>query len=782
MSPDGITTTRTRPRARLIPFRRRRRDGRPRIKKLRVFWIVLGLTVLAVISLVFGMMMAVASDLPQLENRQQYRASKDNSVLLDYQGRKLGIVTNNQNVVLVGQFQIAPVMKHAIIAIEDRRFYSNEGFDIKGTARALWEDLTQQRAVQGASTITQQFVKTALEAQNNRTVFQKLREAALAYHLTRKWSKEKILTEYLNAIYFGNGAYGIESAARVYFGQRHGYGQAGGCGATARNMCASQLTPPEAALLAGMVSSPSGYDPIVHPIAARHRRDHVLAVMRDQGFLSPSEEQLATQDPLPTQADLTPPQEKSAAPYFTSWLRQQVVDHFGPFKAFAGGLQVTTSLDLDLQQAAENAITQLLPQGVGPTASLVAIDNRTGEVRAMVGGFDYAQHPFNLASQGQRQPGSTFKPFTLAAALESGISPGSVWSSRPKQFVVPNSGGKEFFPVKNYGNAYYGSNSLSSATTVSDNSVYAEVGIKVGTRKIARVARLMGVRTPISKNYAMILGGLRVGVTPLDMAHAYETFATGGKRIYNDRLGAPGEGPIGIHVVRDRSGKVLIDNRRTLQRKQVIPPGVATTATSILQTVVSYGTGKQAAIPGFAAGKTGTTSNYGDAWFVGFNHDLTVAVWVGYPDKLVPMLTEFGGEPVAGGTYPAILWHNFMVAAMDILDQRAAAAEALANGESTTDATEGDNGSVVGAPDDAGTATSPAPTETTGDGDDGDGGGKDAPGTGGKAPAAGGDGGGGGGGNPAPGAGGEGGGGNPAPPAGGGGAAGGAGGAAAPTG
>ncbi len=793
MTPDGLTSTPTRTRARRIrlPFRRRRRSGRPRIKKLRVLSIMLGLSLLAVVSLIFGMMMAVASDLPQLENRQQYRASKDNSVLLDYQGRKLGILTNNQNVVLVGQYQIAPVMKQAIISIEDRRFYSNEGFDLKGTARALVQDITQQRAAQGASTITQQFVKNALEAQGNRTIFEKLREAALAYHLTRKWSKEKILTEYLNAIYFGNGAYGIESAARVYFGKRHGYGLAGGCGATARNMCASQLTPPEAALIAGMVASPSGYDPLVHPVAARNRRNQVLRNMRDQGYLTPSEYDTALQDPLPTENDLTPPQEKSNAPYFTSWLRQQVVDHFGPFKAFSGGLQITTSLDLDLQQAAENAITQLLPSGSGlPTASMVAIDNHTGEVRAMVGGFDYATHPFNLATQGERQPGSTFKPFTLVSALEDGISPGSVWSSRQKQFVVPNSRGKEFFVVKNYGNEYFGSNSLESATTVSDNSVYAEVGIKVGTRKIARTARLMGVRTPISKNYAMILGGLHVGVTPLDMAHAYETLATGGKRVYNDRLGAPNEGPIGIDVVRDSSGKVLIDNRRTLQRKQVVPPGVASTATQILQTVIAYGTGKQAAIPGFAAGKTGTTSNYGDAWFVGFNHDLTVAVWVGYPDKLVPMLTQFGGQPVAGGTYPAILWHNFMVSAMAILDQRKADAAAHAAGQSGSGTTTDQSGSIIGAPGSGGgaTGTTPAAPATTTPGA-GAGTGQGAPAGGGQTPAGGGGGGNGtgapaGGQTPAGGGGGGGGNGTGAPTGGGGngGGAGAGGGAAAPTG
>ncbi|MGB2712277.1 MAG: transglycosylase domain-containing protein, partial [Conexibacter sp.] len=711
MSDDGHIPTATRPRARLLPRRRASRPPRPRIKKLRVLSLLVGLMLLAAVSTVFGMMMAVASDLPALENHEQYSSNKDNSILLDYRGRQLGILTNNQNVVLVGPFQIAPAMKHAVIAIEDKRFYTNSGYDLKGIGRALWADIASGQSVQGASTITQQFVKIALEAQGQRTVFQKLREAALAYHLTRKWSKEKILTEYLNAIYFGNGAYGIESAARVYFGKRHGWEQAGGCGSTRANMCASQLTTPEAAFLAGIIQSPSGYDPIAHPQASQHRRDIVLRYMRDQGYITDSEYLDDLADPLPTQADLTPPQEKSEAPYFTSWVRQQVVDHFGPFKAFSGDLQITTTLDLDLQRAAEDAIAQLLPVDSGlPSASLVAIDNRTGEVRAMVGGTDYAVTPFNLATQGQRQPGSTFKPFVLTAALESGIAPGSLWSSRPKEFTVPGTGGKEVFPVKNYGDAYSGTQTLSGATTTSDNSVFAEVGIKVGTRKIARVARRMGIRTPISTNYAMVLGGLSKGVTPLDMAHAYQTFATGGKRVWNPDLGAPDRGPIGIHLVKDGDGNIRYDNRKSLKTKQVIPASVATTVTQILQTVVAYGTGKAAALPSFAAGKTGTTENYGDAWFVGWNSHYTVAVWVGYPDKLQPMLTEFGGEPVAGGTYPALIWHNFMVQAEALLEQREAVAEARRNGEdvSTVQVETGDE--VLSAP---GGGT-PAPEDGTG--------------------------------------------------------------------
>jgi penicillin-binding protein 1A len=256
----------------------------------------------------------------------------------------------------------------------------------------------------------------------------------------------------------------------------------------------------------------------------------------------------------------------------------------------------------------------------------------------------------------------------------------------------------------------------------------------VGTRKIARVARRLGIRTPISTNLAMVLGGLRQGVTPLDMAHAYETFATGGKRIWNPKLGAPDRGPIGIHSVRDHDGKVVLSNPKTLRRTQVIPGDVASEVTQILQTVVAYGTGKAAAIPGFAAGKTGTTENYGDAWFVGWNEHMTVAIWVGYPDRLVPMLTEYGGQPVAGGTYPALLWHNFMTQAMGILDQRAAMAEALRNGDDAstvqtpgTDVESAPSGDVApsgadGTVTDGSTGATPPPADGGTGGDTGGGG------------------------------------------------------------
>jgi penicillin-binding protein 1A len=637
---------------------------RPRVKKLRLLAIFLPLALLAVVSTVFGMMMAVASDLPDLENRKEYQDAR-NSVLLDSQNREIGVLTNNQSRVLVGYNDIPSYMRNAIIAIEDRRFYENSGVDVRGIARAFSQDILQRKAVQGGSTIAQQFVKNALQAQADRTVFQKLREAALAYHLTRKWPKSKILTQYLNAIYFGNGAYGVESAARTYFGNQPDHQE---CGTAHHKLCVTQLKPEEAALLAGVVANPSAYDPVAHPEAAKRRRDLVLKGMFDQGLLPRLQYYNAIKESLPAAIDIKPPTVGGKAPYFTTWVRQQLVDRFGARRAFEGGLKIKTTLDLDLQKAAGDAINKYLPSPAGPSAALVAIDNQTGEVRAMYGGRDYGERPFNLATQGQRQPGSAIKPFILAEALKK-YSAGSVWPSRKRVFTVPGTRGKEKFPVNNFENKYAGSQTLAGGLTYSDNSVFAAVGIDVGTKKIARLAERMGIRTPVSSNYAMTLGGLKPGVTPLDMAHAYETLITGGRRI-GGSLGANKDGPVGITEVDGPNDKAIKKNKR--DAKQVLPQKIADETVNIMTTVVSQGTGRRAALgPGeFAAGKTGTTENSGDAWFVGFNERWTVAVWVGYADKLKPMLTEFAGQPVEGGTYPALIWHDFMVQANAKADDR----------------------------------------------------------------------------------------------------------------
>jgi penicillin-binding protein 1A len=639
---------------------------KPRLKRLRFIAILSAGLLLGLVSFVFGIFISVASDLPSLT---KFALLKDaqSSVLLDDLGHPIGILSQ-QNRVIVTPEQIPQIVKEAVISIEDKRFNTSSGIDIRGITRAFIQDTLHKGSVQGASTIEQQFIKNALQAQSHRTIFEKLREAALAYQLSHKWSKDKIITAYLNTIYFGNGAYGIESAARTYFGADVNHL---GCGQPSHQLCVEQLQPWEAALLAGIIRSPTAYDPANHQVAARERRDLVLREMFRQGYIKRPVYEESTIQALPASKDVQAPHEQKIegvdVGYFTSWVRQQVIERYGAPRAFDGGLRITTTLDLELQRAAEQAINGYLASPTGPSASLVAIENSTGEVRAMVGGRNYDESPFNLATQGERQPGSSFKAFDLAAALEYGISPESVWSSKPKTFYVPSSRGTEKFVVHNDENAYAGSNTLTGATAYSDNSVYAEVGLKVGTSRIAQIAHRMGITTPLSTNPAMTIGGLTVGVTPLDMAHAYETIAHGGRRVSGTLSEA--EAPVGIQEV-NAAGRALPDghHRDTNQvvTHPILPASIASTETSMLETVLQYGTARAAALGQFAAGKTGTTTNFGDAWFIGWNSKYTVAVWVGYPNSLVPMTTEFNGKPVMGGTFPALIWHDFMTAAVQV--------------------------------------------------------------------------------------------------------------------
>jgi len=634
--------------------------GRPRLKRLRLALILAGLSLLALVSTAFGMMMAVAADLPELENQREFQRAQ-NSLLVDVHDNYLATLAD-QGRIIIPTKDIALSMQHAIISIEDERFYQNDGVDLQATTRALWTDITSRRAVQGGSTITQQFVKNATQKQSQRTVVEKIREAALAYHLTRKWSKQKILTEYLNSIYFGNGAYGIESAARTYFARAPEHL---GCGKP-ESRCASELKPHESALLAGMVASPSAYDPIANRAAAKSRRDVVLQKMLEQGYLTRVEYERSIAQPVPSRDLIRPPEAQSASKssaYFATWVRQQVIERYGAREALLGGLRVQTTIDLGMQRRAEDAIARALGNPPwGPTASLVAIDNKTGEVRAMVGGSDYDQVPFNLATQGQRQPGSAFKPFVLATAIRRGISPGSTWVSKRQVINVPHS--SEKFTVNNYDDAYSGVSTLARATTFSDNSVYAQVGIKAGTKRVARTAERMGIRTPVSSNYAITLGGLEQGVTPLDMAHAYQTFATGGLLVTGS-LGAGRKGPVGIRRVTLRDDRERVVDRNHARHKRVLPRDVARTTTGILESVIKVGTARIAQLGKVPAwGKTGTTENYGDAWFVGATEKFTVAVWVGYPNGLRPMRSEYRGEPVAGGTFPAQIWRDFLLAAI----------------------------------------------------------------------------------------------------------------------
>ena len=550
--------------------------AKPKVKKLRVGLVLVGLMVLAGVSTVFGMMMAVASDLPALENKAEFRRAQNSEVFPEGKDKPvLATLTGNQNRILVRDDEISVNIKNAVIAIEDRRFYEHEGVDYRGISRALVQDVRQQKAAQGGSTITQQFVKNAMAAQGNRSVFQKLREAALAYHLERKWTKQKVLTQYLNSVYFGNGAYGIEAAVRTYFrGDTDavdepttptGLDPAAAEQDDDRPPEAKKVSPAEAAFLAGIISSPSLYDPVENPRRATHRRNLVLDRMLEQGLISKGEHADAIDDALPSESEIDPPQPDSDQPYFTSWLTQQLVDKYKAPAVFSGGLKVTTTLDPELQASAEQAINGRLA-GVGPSASLVAIENKTGEVKAMVGGTDFEKKPFNLATNGHRQPGSAFKPFILVRALEDGVSPEATFTSQRKVFPVPGSK-TEKFPVNNYEDSYSGVASLRSATLRSDNSVYAEFGLKVGTKRIASLAEQMGIKTPVSDNPAMTLGGLKEGLTPLELAYAYSTLANRGVKV-SGSLSASEGGPVAIQKV-ERGGDEVAKNEA--ERTRVFP-------------------------------------------------------------------------------------------------------------------------------------------------------------------------------------------------------------------
>ena len=714
-----------RERRRRLGWRHRHRPPRPRVRKLRLLFVVSAFLGLAVISVLFGALTSIASDLPRFENRIQFSHNVD-SYMYDVNGNPIGPLAPASTPAIDNWDQISQNMVHAIVSVEDRGFWGESGISVRGLLRAALADLTGGQT-QGASTIPEEFIKNVRQEEGDRTVAEKLVEAGMAFQLSHHWTHEKILTEYLNTIYFGNGALGIEAAARVYFGWAHGYDPANptaagknACGDTDpehphRKECASVLTAAQAALLAGIVANPSAFNPAGTPserTAAKQRRDLVLQDMYNQHYISYGLYRYSVNRPLPTPAQIRQPQQQpSAAPYFTSWVEPQVVqalEHQGlsakeaQYEADYGGLKIKLSIDLNLQRQAQAAINAELPAGYDlPSASLVAIDNRTGEVRAMVSGNgDYQQVPFNLATMGYRQPGSAFKLFTLAAAVSRGvITPYTPVDSHQltihfvnqhgNAFAAPNGTGR--FPVHNFGNVYSGSIPMTVATAVSDNSVFAQVGTnpKVGTAAVARYGHLMGIRSPISRNPSMILGGLKTGVSALDMAHAYSTAANGGKKVYNPTLGDSDGGPIGIDSISNcsRCDHNTITNIGTMKTRKVVTPDVAATIDELLHGPIddSYGTGTAAAIPGVdIAGKTGTTTNYVDAWFVGWTPNLTVAVWVGYPNSGKPMLTEYNGGPVEGGTYPAVIWHDFMVGAIQIMANEAAG---RASKTTTTDTT-----------------------------------------------------------------------------------------------
>ncbi|MFL5946438.1 MAG: PBP1A family penicillin-binding protein [Gaiellaceae bacterium] len=603
---------------------------RRRIRKLRLLVLLLILLLLGTASFSYGLITAVASQIPNCDPGQVPH-EVDGHIYANDNHTILATLRGSESRILLDTDQIAPIMQQAIVAIEDKRFYEHNGVDMRGIGRAVWADVTNKSVVQGGSTITQQFVKNSCVT-TARTISRKLKEAALAWQLEQRWPKLRILTAYLNTIYFGNGAYGIQRAAQTYF-----------------DTTAERLTLPQAALLAGIPADPSRFDPVTNPTAARARRREVLRAMEAQGDITANDARRAARARLPRAGDVRLPGIEGPAPYFVNYVKQQLIEKYGTRRVFGGGLNVQTTIDLRLQKLAREAIQSVLKETNGPSAALVAVRPRTGEVLAMYGGDNFRQSQFNLAVQGERQPGSSFKPFVLATALKQGISPATTFASKPVNIFI----GDKYWPVHNYENDYVGAADLVTATAISDNSIFAQLTRLVGPGNVATTARKLGITRHLNPYFAIGLGA--DAVSPLEMARAFSTFANNGRRVDGSVFG---NRPRAIARISNARGNLTDDNRP--RYRAVLSPNQGALLTNILEGVVRAGTGKRAALPDrVAAGKTGTTENYGDAWFVGYTPQLATAVWVGYPNKLKPMLTEYHGEAVAGGTFPAEIWRAF---------------------------------------------------------------------------------------------------------------------------
>jgi penicillin-binding protein 1A len=521
-------------------------------------------------------------------------------------------------------------LRAAVLAAEDKGFYAHGGIDAEAILRAAITDLKQGSFVEGGSTITQQYVKNVFTG-GDRTLARKFEEAALAIELERRYSKDQILERYLNTIYFGHGAYGVQAAARAYFG-----------------VPARGLKLLQSATLAGLIAGPARFDPVNYPRRAEHRRDYVLSEMAQMGALSAHRASRLAERPL----RLNPASSRSSeAPYFTEVVRRFLFERYGKRGTLRGGLRVETTLDLGWQRAAERAVASNLSLPGDPSAALVAIDPRTGEIRAMVGGVDFETTKFNLATQAARQTGSAFKPFVLAAALREGISPLSVISG-PSSMTIddPRCETKgEPWQVGNYADASYGTMTIAEGIASSVNTIFAQLALKVGPEEVVRTAHRLGIDARLSPVCSIALGVEEV--TPLDMTSAFATMAANGVR----------REPTPVALVR---GNEVPDRPVDVEGTRVLSRNDAATLTWALQGVVDYGTGTAAMLPGRpVAGKTGTSQEYTNAWFCGFVPQLATCVWVGYPEGNIPMEGVHGLSGVTGGSVPAAIWHDFMVVA-----------------------------------------------------------------------------------------------------------------------
>jgi penicillin-binding protein 1A len=594
------------------------------------------------VSLLLG---ATACAIPQVSQDQRApEALPQNSIIYAIDGTPITTLHAEQDRVVVPIDRIPEVVQDAVVAIEDKRFWSHRGIDLKALIRAAYVNATKGRIVEGGSTITQQYVKNTLVG-NDRTLKRKIREARLAWELEHDYSKAEILGKYLNTIYFGKGAYGIQSAAKKYFSKP-----------------ASQLNLSEAALLAGLIAAPERYDPVDVPDDAIGRRNSVLARMKDLGMIEEPAYLEAAGSKLGLR--LAPEKRHHRAAYFVEYVKEQILHDplFGETDRdrydflFKGGLRIHTTIDLEMQRAAEKAVGGVLSQPGDPYGALTALDPRTGHIKAMVGGRDFFAKPHkdpvaqvNLASGDGgtgRQAGSAFKPFALVAALASGISPQKTYQAS-SSITIPLGYGAPWH-VENYEGSGFGDLTLEEATIDSVNVVFAQLIMELGPERVADTAYQMGIRSRLRSVPSAVLGTNEVNT--LEMASAFGTLAANGAHAQ----------PVAIERITDAAGRVLYEAEPILE--EVLNPGVAWITTQILRKVILYGTGVAANIGRPAAGKTGTAQQWRDAWFAGYIPQLTAAVWVGFPQAQIPMVPPTTRIRVTGGSFPAQIWHAFMTA------------------------------------------------------------------------------------------------------------------------
>jgi penicillin-binding protein 1A len=580
--------------------------------------------------------------LPEIDDYQAAELAQT-SVVYDRDGEPVDELYGVQNRYVVDRGGISPYLRDAVVAIEDNRFYRHDGLDFEAIGRAMVSNLRTLSVREGGSTITQQLIKNTYIDKELRSVpsFQrKINEAALAWQYEDEHSKKEILNQYLNTVYFGGNAYGAEAAARSYFDKP-----------------AEELTPAESAMLAGIINLPGTYDPFAYPKSSRKRRDVVLDKMLAQGRITEKEHREAIASDLGVTRGET--NNSEANDYFLNAVRQEVIREYGEKTLYKGGLEIYTTLDPGLQGQADEAVDRIVsPEQGDPSASLVSVEPSTGAVRAMVGGSDFDDVQFNLATQAKRQPGSTFKTFVLAEAVKQGISLDTEYESKFLQIPLPESG--EVYEVDNYDSIRRGEIDLRKAIAQSDNTVFVQLALDLGLGKVVDTAKVMGIEANLDPYPSTAIGGLGEGVSPLEMASSYSTLANGG--VHNEpflvrKVEQPGggEGP----KVKEHEKK----------EKRVLSEDEAATITQALKGVVDNGTvdlyhNLNDEIGRESAGKTGTTDAFIDAWYVGYIPQLTTSVWVGYPTERRSMVNIRGYEEINGENFPLDIWSLYMQTAV----------------------------------------------------------------------------------------------------------------------